>query len=99
MTTQCRTELRGFKLLLAKAYFDKGYGLTNYFFKVLLLFGLTTQAVKATFYTLGVYSVACYIIGRLWYKYKFIDTENEISNIFNPFQREMRKAMKTKRFI
>lgn len=80
-----------FKILLAKAYFDKGYGLTNYFFKLVAVFGLTTQLAKATFYILFFYSFLCYFIGRWWYKYKFIEVENEINNIFNPFQREMRK--------
>lgn len=85
--------LRGYKILLAKAYFDKGYGLTNYLFKLIAVFGLTTQLVKSTAIIIAIYSVSCYIIGRLWYKYKFIETENEISNIFNPFQREMREII------
>ena len=84
------------KLLIAKAYFDKGYGLTNYFFKVVAVFGLTTQLVKATFIVLAVYTVTCYFIGRFWFLTDLVDTENEIQNRFNPFQKEVRKALKRK---
>lgn len=87
-----------FKFCLWKAYFDQGYGLTNYFFKLVAVFGLTTQMAKATFIVLAVYSVACFFLGRWWYLYGFIDEQNEVGNLFNPFQREVRKALKTKRF-
>lgn len=82
-----------FKFLLAKAYFDKGYGITNYFFKLVAVFGLTTQMAKATFYILGAYTLACYFIGRYWYQHQYIDVENDITNLFNPFQREVRKKL------
>lgn len=85
---------RFFRLLLAKAYFDKGYGLTNYFFKLVAVFGLTTGLSEATFIILFFYSISCYILGRWWYKHKLIETENEIGNIFNPFQQEMRAHIK-----
>ena len=85
--------MRWFKLLLAKAYFDKGYSLTHYFFKLVAVFGLTSQMVKETFFILFFYSLGCYVLGRIWYKYKLIETENEIDNIFNPFQQEMRKKL------
>jgi len=80
-----------FKLLLMKAYFDKGYGLTNYFFKLVAVFGLTTQLARATIIILFIYSFSCYFVGRYWYQHQWIEVENEISNIFNPFQQEMRK--------
>ena len=95
-------ELRGYKLLLAKTYFDKGWGLTNQLKYVLILFGflegLKTNSAKYTIILAVVYGLGCYILGRLWYKYKFIETENEINNIFNPFQREIRAKLKNKRF-
>ena len=87
-------KLRGFRFLLAKAYFDKGYGLTNYFFKLVAVFGLTTRMIEETFYIIFFYSISCYFLGRAWYKYKMIETENEISNIFNPFQREVRRRLR-----
>ena len=90
--------LRGYKILLAKAYFDKGYGLTNYFFKLVAVFGLTSAMLKTTFYILFVYSISCYFIGRWWYNSKIIDTENEINNIYNPFQRQVRDKLNIKRF-
>ena len=87
--------MRGFrfKILLVKAYFDKGYGMTNYFFKLIAVFGLTTQLAKTTFYILLIYSILCYFIGYACYKFKIVDTENEINNIFNPFQREVRDKL------
>jgi len=87
-------ELRLFKILIAKAYFDKGYGLTNYLFKIIAVFGLATQMASETFIALAIYSIGCYALGRLWYKKKYIETENEIANMFNPFVREMREKLK-----
>ena len=86
--------LRCFRPLIAKAYFDKGYGLTHYFFKLVAVFGLTTQLTEATFTVLFLYSVGCYVLGRYWYNSKLIETEVEIGNIFNPFVREMREKIK-----
>jgi len=83
-------ELKGFKLLLAKAYFDKGYSLTNYFFKLVAVFGLTTQMAQETFIILFCYSIFCYFFGRWWYAHHLVETETEINNMFNPFVKEMR---------
>lgn len=84
------------KILISKAYFDKGYGLTNYFFKLVAVFGLTTGFAKATFIVLFFYTGLCYVLGRFWFNTGLLDTENEIQNRFNPFQKEVRKALKEK---
>ena len=80
-----------FKILLVKKYFDIGYGLTNYFFKALAVFGLSTNMAKETIIVLTLYTLSLYFIGRFYVKYKFLDVENEVNNKFNPYVRQMRK--------
>jgi len=87
-----------YRILLTKFYFEKGYAQTHYFFKLTAIFGLTTQLVKETFITLFLYSVSCYFLGKWWCKKELVHTENEIANIFNPFQIEVRQHLKNKTF-
>jgi len=79
-----------YKLILLKAYFDKGYGLTHYLFKVIAVFGLVSQKFSETFIMIAVYSIACFVLGILWYKYNWIEAEFEVSNRFNLFMKELR---------
>jgi len=83
--------MRGYKLLLWKKYFDTGYGLTNYIFKLIAVFGLTSSMVKETFIILSAYTIGCLILGRLWLYSRMLETETEIANMFNPFVKDMRK--------
>lgn len=89
--------MRFFKFLLWKAYFDRGWGLLNQVKYGIVLLGLyesvTAQSIKITIVIGFIYCFACLIAGRLWFKYKLIETENEIDNIFNPFQKEVRNYM------
>ena len=89
-------KLRFFKTLLWKTYFDKGFALTNYFKYLLLVFGWATNDVKTTIIIGIVWCLVCVILGKMWFKYRLIDTELEISNIFNPFCRDMRNSVKRK---
>lgn len=86
--------MRGEKYLIAKAYFDKGLGLTNYVKYLIAFFGVASLNVKSTMIIGSVYLILCYILGRLWYKFKLVETENEISNRFNPFVREVRENIR-----
>jgi len=90
--------LKCFKLLLHKTYFDKGWSLLNYIKYLIAFFGLASRDVKTTIIIGLVYGLVCYVVGMLWYKYKLIETETEIGNIFNPFVKEMRKTYKTEKF-
>ena len=90
-------KLKFFKILMFKAWFDKGLNITNYFKYLIAFYGLASLNVKNTLIIGIVYCLFCLILGFLWYYYKIIETENEIGNIFNPFQREMREKLK-KRF-
>lgn len=85
-----------------KKYFDTGLGLTSYMKYVIALAGFysfasdigTEYVVIAGF----LYLFSCIIIGYYWIKYKMVDAENEIGNILNPFQREVRRSITTGRF-
>jgi len=83
-----------YKLLLHKAYFDAGYGITGYFKYLIALFGISTLNVKATLIIGVVYAFCCYIIGWAWYSYGFMIASQEIGNNFNLFVKEMRSKIK-----
>lgn len=82
--------------MLFKAYFDQGYALTNYFFKLVAVFGLTTQRAKETFIILFFYTILCYFIGRFYFFLGLKETEIEINNRFNPFAKEVRNYINKK---
>jgi len=89
---------KSYKLLLWKAYFDKGFSLTNYLKYIIAILGV--GAVFKGFSLLWivavgvVYAVLCLILGRVWFYYKLVDTELEVYNKVNPFVREMREKFK-----
>jgi len=91
------TQLKGYKFLLMKAYFDKGWGFMSQAKYFLLLGGVSeaiiSSSLKLTIIAGFAYCVFCYFLGRAFYNYRWIDTENEINNIFNPFQREVREKI------
>ena len=90
--------MRGYRFVLFKAYFDKGFSLTNYLKYMIAFFGLASRDIKSTLWIAFFYAIACWIIGFIWIKYGFYDAENEVSNRFNPLAKELRKSMKIKRF-
>ena len=88
-----KTELSYFKIALHKAYFEKGYSLTHYLFKLIAVFGVTSNQIKETFWMVGVYTITCYFLGMIVFKSKFISAEIEIQNKVNPFVQEMRSKI------
>jgi len=90
--------MKFYKILLAKAYFDKGLGLTNYIKYILAFAGIFDFIDGKTALIFAVvYIFFCYILGRYWYSMGIIETENEINNLFNPFQKEVRKKLRIKK--
>lgn len=91
--------MRFYRILLVKAYFEKGLSLTNYIKYIFAFAGIfdfidgKTAVIFGTFYILF-----CYFLGRVWFKRGLIETENEINNLFNPFQKEVRDKLKVIRY-
>jgi Ca2+/Na+ antiporter len=88
-----------YRILLYKAYFDKGLQLTNYFKYLFGFAGIFSLIDAQQAIYIGIfYCLFCFLFGWWWYSYGLTDTENEIGNRFNPFQREVRKRLSHKRF-
>lgn len=87
-----------YKFCLFKSYFEKGYGLSHYVFKLIAVIGMTSQQLANTIYAIIAYTIACFFVGYMWYKSDLIIAEHEVGNQFNLFQIEMRKALNSKRF-
>ena len=80
-----------FRLMLWKRYFDTGYGLTSYLKYVVALFGISTLNVEGTMILAFIYAFLCFIAGYLWFRFRLVDIDQEITNRFNGFVREMRE--------
>lgn len=90
--------MRGYKFCLVKKYFDIGYSLTSYPKYAIAVFGVASLDVMMTMTIFFIYGISCFFIGWLWVKYGFFEAENEVSNRFNLFVKEMRRTIKKKRF-
>ena len=92
--------MRCYKLMLYKAYFEKGYALTNYVKYFILLFGVLEavkiQSVYKTLLFAFLYGIACFFIGWVWYNYGLITSELEVNNQFNLFVQEVRNSERFK---
>ena len=84
--------MRGYKFCQLKAYFEKGYGLSHYFFKLIAVFGLTSQQLTETFIMIFFYTIFIFILGFVWYHFGFVEAEMEVANRYNLFVKEMRKT-------
>ena len=57
-------KLKGFKILLAKAYFDKGWSLTSYLKFAVALFAIKVPSNKLAISVGIAYGIFCYFLGR-----------------------------------
>ena len=93
-----RGAMRGFKILLYKAYFDKGFAVLNYVKYVVAVVGVGAAFQGYSLiglFLLGLcYGMICFVVGWLWFRYSFIETEQEIQNLYNPFCRDVREKFK-----
>lgn len=91
-------ETKFYKILLWKAYFDKGFSLLSYLKYILVIvgFGAVFQGVSLwIILEVGfAYAIICLLLGRLWFGLKLINIEIEINNKVNPFVQEMRERFK-----
>lgn len=83
-------------LLWQKRYFDTGFGVLGYLKYLIVGVGFTGNSQLTIRFAIG-YAIVCYLFGLAWVKFKVVDMENEISNILNPFQREVRKAIRKRK--
>ena len=83
-------DMKGYKFVLLKAYFDKGYGVTSYLKYLIAFFGLASRDVTTTLAIAFIYGIACFVLGWWWYKNGYALAEAEVGNRFNLFVQEMR---------
>ena len=88
--------MRFYRFVLYKKYFETGYSNSHFLFKMLALFGIASQEVGITLSLGFLYAIFCMITGWLWYKFHFMEAENEVNNQFNPFVKEMRSDLRDK---
>jgi len=88
--------IKYYKLCLHKGYFEKGLSLTNYLKYLIALAGaasyLSSKNLNIAIMLAVGYAVACYFLGWLWFNRGFYQAEIEVSNQFNLFVEEMRRA-------
>ena len=85
--------MKFFKFALHKRYFDTGRGVIDYLKYPLVLLGLAIPNVKIIIAVAGIYAIISYILGWWWVNKGMMDAENEVSNKFNPFVREVRRKL------
>ncbi len=86
--------MKYYNLMRVKAWFEKGYGLSHYLFKVIAVIGLTSQQLETTIWAMVAYTVFCFILGFCFFHFNFVNAEIEVMNQYDPFVKEMRKLFK-----
>ena len=86
------------KFNLQRHYVSQGKAVIGFAFGFIALFGISSQNVSQTLLLGVLFYIACYFLGRYWCKHHWFSAEMEVNNRFNPFVKEMRRSIKTKRF-
>lgn len=71
-------------------YFEVGYGKTGYIKYVIALFGLSSLNLTATMWAAFVYAISCYVVGRMWVRFGFLEAQKEVTNQHDLFVKQMR---------
>ena len=85
--------MRFYNLMQVKAWFEKGYGLSHYFFKAAAVVGIAANEALLTFYMCVAYAIFCFILGFVFYHYGFINAEIEVENNYNHFVKQTQKGI------
>src|SRR3972149_9458017 len=85
---------RFWNLMIWKTWFDIGNGWTGYITKVLVIVGIgfAVDDIKNVFLIiiLGIiYAGINFLIGWAYIKYGLLETQQEINNIYNPFEKQV----------
>ena len=92
--------MKYYRIALAEAYFQRGFGKLNLVKYALALIGIDVLIKGVSIYWVFlagfIYCIVCYLLGRLLFKIKYIDAEIEVINNINPFVKEMRNSVKRK---
>ena len=86
-----------YKLLLHKAYFERGYAMLSYVKYIAILLGLNSVLQDdwtIMIFIMGGFAIFSYIVGMIWFRSGLTITEAEISNQYNYFMKEMRTKIK-----
>lgn len=82
-----------YKVMLLKKYFDMGFGTLGYVKYLVAAVGVKTLIDDdyQTLLILGfIYAITCFVFGYFYVKFKWFTAEQEVSNRFNMFVKEMR---------
>ena len=81
--------------MVIKAYFDNGYSITSYpkWAFAILGIGSAIKGYSLWYLALGAlgYGILCFILGWSFLKYGFYLAQQEVSNQFNLFVKELRE--------
>lgn len=93
ITAKPKEKVKLYRILVLKNFFDTGYGLTSYIFKIIAVMGITTRLTKATALAIVIYTIFCFIAGVLYFYYRLPETQQFITNKFDPFVADVKKQM------
>jgi len=85
-----------YKLTLWRRYLDLGISITAPIKWGIAYFGMASLDVKLTMIMGITYFLSCFLIGRFWFKHRFVEADHEVTNNFNRFVKEMRKSVERK---
>ena len=84
-----------YKFMLLKAYFDNGYSITSYPKWAFAIFGIGSAIKGYSLWWLAlgalIYGLLCLFLGWIFIKYGFLLAQQEVSNQFNLFVKELRE--------
>jgi hypothetical protein len=80
-----------YRLMLYKAYFDRGLGVTNYLKYVIAGAGLVVKQVDTILWIGLIYLIFCFVVGYLWFRWRLVEAEQEVSNNYNILFRKLRR--------